>query len=205
MIGKADRRAPARSRGDRLQHRLDPGAAGTARALQGALRRHRAGDQAGLRAVEDASASPCSAREATVKREYTRALIREFAARLRGDAGRLAAARRPSPKPSSTGEPVATPTSPPRSRPASSRRTAAAPTPWCWPARTIRCCCPASKGCAPWPVDCSIRRRRSPAASPICCGAPASPRARPPPQIDLHLRPRALRRRWQTALAGFGF
>ena len=41
--------ASPRSRRHRLQHRLDAGAARAARALRAALRRHRAGDQAGLR------------------------------------------------------------------------------------------------------------------------------------------------------------
>ena len=58
--GAPDRAACARPRGDRLQHRLDPRAAAAAAALRDPVRRHRAGDQAGGRAVAFAAASPCS-------------------------------------------------------------------------------------------------------------------------------------------------
>ena len=77
--------------------------------------------------------------QATVSREYTRALIREFAvgcdvvlvgspnlATFRGSRARRRAGER-------------MPRSRPRSRPASSMAMAAAPTPWCSPARIIRC------------------------------------------------------------------
>ena len=75
---RTDRGALARPRGDRLQYRLDAGAAASARALYRPVRRHRAGDQAGLRASRTKRVSVLGT-EATVKREYTRALIRDFA------------------------------------------------------------------------------------------------------------------------------
>ena len=45
--------APARSRGHRLQHRFDHRARGVAQEICGAVRRHGAGDQAGLRQLGD--------------------------------------------------------------------------------------------------------------------------------------------------------
>ena len=86
--------------------------------------------------------------EATVAREYTHALIREFAAACVVDlvgSPRLA----PLAEASLAGAPVDDADDrariAQRSRPASSTRTAAAPIRWCWPARTIRCCSNVSK------------------------------------------------------------
>jgi glutamate racemase len=74
--------------------------------------------------------------EATVKREYTRMLIREH-----GNGCWSVRRIWPSlPRPSSRARLCGTATLPPRFRPASSRRAACAPTPWCWPAPTIPCC-----------------------------------------------------------------
>ena len=61
LIGELIVGARARSRRDRLQHRLHARDVASARGLQNALCRHGSGDQAGLRAVEDAGASRCSA------------------------------------------------------------------------------------------------------------------------------------------------
>ena len=141
--------ASARPRGDRLQHRLDAGAAARCaraspcpssapcrRSSRPARRRSR-------------SASRCSAPRRPSAREYTRALIRNFAsgcdvtlvgsarlaalaeAELRGRAGRRRGDRAP------------------RSRPASSTDGGGAPTRSCSPARTIRCCSTASSGSRP--------------------------------------------------------
>ena len=88
-----------------------------------------------------------------MRREYTRALIRDFAPGLRRDAGRLGAARRVSPRPQLRGAAGRRmPPSRPRSRPVSSTATAGAPIPSCSPARIIRCCSTASQRLAPWPV-----------------------------------------------------
>ena len=79
LMGDAAGDLPPRTGGHRLQHRLDTGAAASARPLRGAFRRHRAGDQAGLRGLDDANACRCSAPRRRYAREYTRALIRDFA------------------------------------------------------------------------------------------------------------------------------
>ena len=78
--GRADRRAPARPGGDRLQHRLDAGAAAAARA-------HFTVPFVGtVPAIKPACAASSSklvsvlGTEATVKREYTRALDPRFRA-----------------------------------------------------------------------------------------------------------------------------
>ena len=86
--------------------------------------------------------------QATVSREYTRALIRDFAngaeitlvgsARLAGFA-----------EAELRGEPVADERSRRKSRPASSTRAAGAPTRSCSPAPIIRCCSNASSGWRP--------------------------------------------------------
>ena len=89
----ATSRAPrARCRGDRLQHGLDAGAAAAARPPRAADRRHGAGDQAGGRARRARGLVSVLATSGTIRRDYTRDLIREFAGRLRGEAGRLGAA-----------------------------------------------------------------------------------------------------------------
>ena len=144
VMDGADRGAPAGPRGDRLQHRLDPGAAAAAR-----------------RASRCRSSAPCrrSSRpapasrsklvsvlgtEATVQREYTRTLIRDFAngcAVTLVGSPRLAELAEAELK----GERVADADIAPKSRPASSSRTARAPTRSCWPAPIIRCC---SSGCS---------------------------------------------------------
>ena len=54
------------------------GALAFARGIQGAVCRHRAGDQASLRSVGD-KARFSARHQATVKREYTRKLIKDFA------------------------------------------------------------------------------------------------------------------------------
>ena len=87
--------------------------------------------------------------EATVQREYTRALIRDFAD---GCAVTLVGSPRlaelaEAELSGETGRPM--PTSRPRSRPASSKRTARAPTRSCWPAPIIRCCSTACGGSRP--------------------------------------------------------
>ena len=76
---RADRAAQAGPRGHRLQHRLDHRAAGTARALHACPSSapcRRSSRPAPLRASKRVSVLGT---EATVEREYTRALIREFA------------------------------------------------------------------------------------------------------------------------------
>ena len=83
--------ARARSRGDRLQHGLDAGAAGTARAFHRAVRRHRAGDQARLRGLADRARLRARHRGNGRARIYPRADPR-FRRRLRRDPGRLGAA-----------------------------------------------------------------------------------------------------------------
>ena len=104
LMGELIARASPRPRGDRLQHRLDAGAAALARAL-------RVPFVGTVPAIKPACARSHSKRvtvlgtEATVSREYTRALIRDFAkaamstlvgsaqlAGIRG--GRVARARR---------------------------------------------------------------------------------------------------------------
>jgi hypothetical protein len=100
--------------------------------------------------------------QATVNREYTRALIREFAA----GCDVVLVGSPPMPRPSWRAWPSTMPPSRPRSPAASSIRRTAAPTPWCSLARTIRCCSSASGRSRPGRSNGSIRRRRSRAASP---------------------------------------
>ena len=78
LLGELIAAHRARSRRDRLQHRLHSGAEPSARGLQRAVRRHRAGDQAGLRAIDTKRVSVLGT-SGTVQREYTSALIRDFA------------------------------------------------------------------------------------------------------------------------------
>ncbi len=104
--------------------------------------------------------------QATVSREYTRALIREFASGcdviLIGSSHLATYAEA-----ELTGTPVTDEALTAEIAPASSTPMAAAPTPWCWPARIIRC--------SPRGFDMSrhgrsigsIPRRRSRAASSI--------------------------------------
>ena len=61
LIGELIATPSARPRRHRLQHRLDHCAARSAQEFFVALRRHRAGDQAGLRKLSHAGAFPCSA------------------------------------------------------------------------------------------------------------------------------------------------
>ncbi len=112
---------------------------------------------------------------ATVGREYTRALIREFAADCAVDAGRLAAVSRL--RRSRARRRAGRRCRNRRRDRALLRRGArgGAPIRWCSPARIIRCCSRASANWRPGRSTGSIRRRRSPAASPICC-AGARPR-----------------------------
>ena len=104
--------------------------------------------------------------EATVAREYTHALIRNFGQgcdlTLVGSA-RLAALA----EAALAGEPVDDDGSAPKSRPASWKTAQSAPTPSCSPARITRCCWTASSGSRPGRCAGSIRRPRSPAASSI--------------------------------------
>ena len=53
LIGELIARHAPGSGGDRLQHRLDAGDVASAHRLHGSVRRHGAGDQAGLRRLED--------------------------------------------------------------------------------------------------------------------------------------------------------
>ena len=104
--------------------------------------------------------------QATVSREYTRALIREFAAGC--DVALVGSSHLASyAEAELAGEPVADAAIKERSPAVSSTRRAGAPTRWCWPARIIRCCSIASRRMRPGRSIGSIRRRRSPAASPI--------------------------------------
>ena len=183
-------RPRARSRRHRLQHRLDAGARRIARALPGALRRHRAGDQAGLRAIGDQAHRGARHAGDRQPRIHPRAdpRIRRPAARSRWSARRGSP---PSPKPNLPARRSPTPRSPPRSRPALSTPTAAAPTPWCWPARIIRCC---SSACGKRalagrlarsgagdraPRRRSVARRARPAAQPAAADHCSPPAARP--------------------------
>ena len=59
--GATDRGASAGPRGGRLQHRLDAGAAAAPREIQGPVRRHGPGDQAGMLEPRTASSCRCSA------------------------------------------------------------------------------------------------------------------------------------------------
>ena len=96
--GRTDRRRTARPRRDRLQHRLDHGAARRCASAFGC--RSSAPCRRSSRPAPPRSTRRVSVlgTEATVAREYTRALIRDYAPGLRGDAGRLEAACRPTPK-----------------------------------------------------------------------------------------------------------
>ena len=79
--------------------------------------------------------------EATVKREYTRELVRRARKQLRRNAGRLAAARRDGRGRIERRALRPTRTSPPRLAPCFVMPAIGAPTPSCSPARIIRCCC----------------------------------------------------------------
>ena len=99
--------------------------------------------------------------EATVAREYTHALVRSFGqgcdVTLVGSGG-LA----PLAEAALAGETVERCGDPRRDRALLRRRTApSAPTRWCSPARTIRCCSTASNSLRPGRCAGSIRRRRS--------------------------------------------
>ena len=78
LMGRAYRRARAGGDRHRLQHRFDAGAAAASRALFRALRRHRAGDQAGGGADARRGVVAVLATPGTMKRDYTRALIKSF-------------------------------------------------------------------------------------------------------------------------------
>ena len=104
--------------------------------------------------------------QATVGREYTRALIREFASgcdvHLVGSP-RLAAYA----EAELAGAPWPTPQSQPKSPAVSSKRMDGEPTRSCLPARIIPCCSTAFAPMRPGPSPGSIRRRRLRAASRI--------------------------------------
>ena len=78
LVGELIASPRARSGGDRLQHRLHAGDVASARGLSGAVRRHRARDQAGLRRSKTKRVSVLGTK-GTVKREYTKRLIEDFA------------------------------------------------------------------------------------------------------------------------------
>ena len=94
-----------------------------ARAFHSAVRRHRAGDQAGLRGLEEPAGFRARHRGDRPARIHPRADPR-FRRRLRGHAGRLAAARRTRRSGAAAASRRPTPTSRQRSPPASSSRTA---------------------------------------------------------------------------------
>ena len=146
LFDDADRTPPPRPHRHCLQHGIHAGAAGPARALHRALRRHRAGDQAGLLGLGDQARLGARHRGHRLARIHPRADPR-FRQWQRRDAGRRGAARRNTPRPSSRARRSRTPRSRARSRPASSTRTAGAPTPSCSPARTTRSC---SSACSSW-------------------------------------------------------
>ncbi len=106
LIGDLIARHRARSRRDRLQHGLDPGAAATARA---AIAVPFVGT---VPAIKPACAASKTKRvsvlgtEATVKREYTRALIRDFAQGCEVTLVGSAAGSRRSPRPRCARKPV---------------------------------------------------------------------------------------------------
>ena len=175
--GETGCRPRARFGGHRLQHRVHP----CAGALAAGLTVPFVGT---VPAIKPACVASRSRRvsvlgtEATVQREYTRALIRDFgqgcdvtlvgSARLAGIAEAALHGLRSPMTPSRA-----------RSRRVLSRRTGGAPTPSCSPARTIRCCWSRSGASPrgrsigsirhpPSPVvlsACWDRRRRHPAAS----------------------------------------
>ncbi len=135
-----------------------------ARALRAALRRHRAGDQAGLRRLAIETGLRARHRGNRRARIHPRA-DPQFRRRLRSHAGRIGPA-------CGAGRSVACGRarstrrrSAPRSRPASSRTARRAPTPSCSPARIIRCCCSASSASRRGRCAGSIRRPRSRGAS----------------------------------------
>ena len=202
VIGKAIAAHTARPGGHRLQHRLDAGARRAARALCRALRRHRAGDQAGLRAVEDQARRRAGHAGDRVARIYPRAdpRIRRKAARSTSSARRGSP---PSPRPNLPGPRPPMPTSPPKSPPASSdedgRRT-----------DTVVLACThypllgaRFRALAPWPVAwldpaAAIARRVTELIGPPSAAATAAT------AHHLHLRQTALVQ-LAAALAGYGF
>ncbi|MGY4239827.1 glutamate racemase [Bradyrhizobium sp. USDA 4523] len=121
----------------------------------------------------------------TVKREYTRKLISDFAqgceVTLVGSGELASLAEAALSGASVRDEDIAAELA----RPASSAMaptTPPAPTPSCSPARIIRCCWNASGGSRPGRSTGSIRRRRSHAASPTCSALPATRATRPAPR-----------------------
>ena len=85
--GRPHRDAPPGSRGHRLQYRLDHRAPGVAQEICGAVRRHGAGDQAGLRRLGHQARVRARHRGDGQARIYPRAHSR-LCARLRSNAGR---------------------------------------------------------------------------------------------------------------------
>ena len=150
--GDADRRRTPRSRGDRLQHRLDAGAA--ARCARASRCRSSAPCRRSSRPARPRRRKRVSVlgTEATVAREYTHALIRNFGAGLRRHAGRLGAARGAR----RSGARAASRSTMRRSRaeiaPCFVDGRPRAPTPSCSPARIFRCCSTGFERLAPWPV-----------------------------------------------------
>ena len=158
-----DRNASARSHRHRLQHGLDAGAARAARALRAALRRHRAGDQAGLRGLAVEARLRARHRGDRCARIHPRA-DPQFRRGLRSHAGRIGPACRTRRSIACRRADRRRRRSAPRSRPASSRTAPRAPTPSCSPARIIRCCWRASSASRHGRCAGSIRRPRSRAA-----------------------------------------
>ena len=178
VMERADRGAPAGPRGDRLQHRLD-------HVLPQLREQFQVPFVGTVPAIKPACAASSSklvsvlGTEATVKREYTRTLIREHA---NDCAVTLVGSPRwpSSPRPNSRRDRQPTRISPPKSRPASSNPAASAPTRSCWPARIIRCCCDRLQRLAPWPVHFidpapAIARRVVDLLGPAVAGAPPQP------------------------------
>ena len=152
-------------------------------------------------ASQHASSCRCSAPRRRSKREYTRALIRDFAngceVTLVGSA-RLAELAEAELR----GEPVERRRHRSRDRALlRRRRTAGAPTRSCSPAPIIRCCSTGLQRLAPWPVDLhrSGAGDRAPRGRAARTGGARRRRRRP--RDRLHLRPRRPRPRWPRRLA----
>ena len=204
LMGALIASAPARSRRDRLQHRLDAGAAAPARALRGALRRHGAGDQAGLRGLADAARVGARHRGDGRARIHPRADPR-IRQRLRRDARRLGAACGLCRSGAQRRAGRRMRRSRARSRPASSRRAARAPIRSCSPARIIRCCSTVCERLSPWPVS-FIDPAPAIARRVVDLIGPAADQAAPPrtAAVRVHLRPGAFAAPCGPRFARFG-
>ena len=165
----------ARSRRHRLQHRLHAGAAATARALPGAVHRHGAGDQAGLRSLGQQAGLGAG------HAGHRRARIHQGAdprLRQRRPMSRWSVRRSSprSPRRSCTARAWRMQRSRPRSPPASSTPAGGAPTRSCWPARITRCSSMRSPGWRPGRCVSSIPPPRS-HGEPLADGTPPVPQA----------------------------